>query len=224
MPPSSNQPLRIAILISGRGSNMQALVNTAKAENLNVNICTIISNKADAQGIQWAKDQGLPTKIIENRNYDSRQQFDAALLEYLQELDPDYILLAGFMRVLGKEFVQYFNGRIINIHPSLLPAFPGLNTHEKAIAAGVSIHGCSLHFVTPVLDDGPIIAQGVIPIHTNDTADDLAKRILPMEHSMYTQVLRWLVNGDIQLQANGKVLVNDTEHRAWLGDKLIGNK
>lgn len=224
MPPSSNQVVRIAILISGRGSNMQALVNAIEAEKLPIEISIIISNKAAAQGIQWAHNKGLPTKIIESRNYASRQQFDGALLDCLQDLDPDYILLAGFMRVLGAEFVQHFNARIINIHPSLLPAFPGLDTHAKAIASGVSIHGCSVHFVTPVLDDGPIIAQGVIPVHANDTPADLAQRLLPMEHAIYTQVIRWLSQNKIKLQADGKVTVQDAPHRAWLGDKLINKE
>lgn len=224
MPPSSNHSIRIVILISGRGSNMQSLVETIKAENLPVDVSSIISNKKDAEGIKWAKENGLPTKIIANNDYASRDQFDLALLEHIQTLNPDYILLAGFMRVLGESFVHHFNGKIINIHPSLLPLFPGLNTHAKALASGVSVHGCSLHFVTPVLDDGPIIAQGIVPISADDTPDILAKRLLPVEHAIYCQVLRWLAEDRISLDENGKVTVKGVQFRVCLGKQLIDCK
>lgn len=215
------RPLRVAILISGRGSNMQALVRAVAAERLPVQVCTVLSNRADAAGLDWARAQGLPTESLSHRDYDSRDAFDAALLARLDALAPDAILLAGFMRVLGSDFVRHFNGRIINIHPSLLPAFPGLHTHQQALAQGVQWHGCTVHFVTPVLDHGPIIAQGAIPVLDGDTPDDLAARLLPVEHQVYVQVLRWLAQGRVMLRDDGRVDVPGAPHRAWAGDTLF---
>lgn len=215
------RPLRVAILISGRGSNMQALVETVAAECLPVTICTVLSNRADAAGLGWAHDQGLPTTALPHRDFGSRADFDAALLAELDALDLDYILLAGFMRVLSAPFVRHFAGRIINIHPSLLPAFTGLHTHEQALNQGVQWHGCTVHFITPVLDQGPIIAQGVIPVSGDDTPDTLAARLLPVEHQVYAQVLRWLAQGRVSLQADGRVRVADVPHRAWVGATLF---
>ncbi|MBV2182629.1 MAG: phosphoribosylglycinamide formyltransferase [Castellaniella sp.] len=211
------RPLRVAILISGRGSNMQALVDVVAAERLPVRICAVLSNRADAAGLDWARDRGLPAEALSHRDFVSRDAFDAALLERLDALAPDYILLAGFMRVLGSDFVRHFNGRIINIHPSLLPSFPGLHTHQQALAQGVQWHGCTVHFVTPVLDHGPIIAQGIIPVLENDTSDSLASRLLPVEHQLYMQVLRWLAQGRVALRDDGRVRVDGVTHRAWSG-------
>jgi len=220
MPHSPDRPIRVAILISGRGSNMQALAEAVAVENLPVDICTVLSNRADAAGLDWAREHGLPAEILAHRDFDSRAAFDAALLSHLDALAPDYILLAGFMRVLGAEFVNHFAGRIINIHPSLLPVFPGLHTHEEALKQGVQWHGCTVHFVTPVLDHGPIIAQGVIPVLADDTPDALAARLLPVEHQIYTQVLRWLAQDRVHLQTDGRVQVADAPHRAWAGPAL----
>ncbi|MFT0531409.1 phosphoribosylglycinamide formyltransferase [Castellaniella hirudinis] len=211
------RPLRVAILISGRGSNMQALAQAVAAEALPVDICTVVSNRADAAGLAWARGQGLPAVALAHRDYPSREAFDAALQAHLDALAPDYILLAGFMRVLGADFVQHFAGRIINIHPSLLPAFPGLHTHQQALAQGVQWHGCTVHFITPVLDHGPIIAQGVVPVRHDDTPDALAARLLPMEHQVFVQTLRWLAQGRVRLLADGRVRVADAPQRAWLG-------
>ncbi|MGB6009217.1 phosphoribosylglycinamide formyltransferase [Castellaniella sp.] len=215
------RPLRVAILISGRGSNMQALVDVVAADRLPVQVCAVLSNRADAAGLDWARARGLPAESLSHRDFDSRDAFDAALLARLDALAPDVILLAGFMRVLGADFVRHFNGRIINIHPSLLPAFPGLHTHQQALAQGVQWHGCTVHFVTPVLDHGPIIAQGVIPVLASDTPDGLAQRLLPVEHRVYAQVLRWLAEGRVALQEDGRVQVAGVEHRAWVGDTLF---
>ncbi|WP_323017958.1 phosphoribosylglycinamide formyltransferase [Castellaniella sp.] len=215
------RPLRVAILISGRGSNMQALVRAIAAERLPVQVCTVLSNRADAAGLDWARAQGLPAESLSHRDYDSRDAFDAALLARLDALAPDVILLAGFMRVLGSDFVRHFDGRIINIHPSLLPAFPGLHTHQQALAQGVQWHGCTVHFVTPVLDHGPIIAQGAIPVLGGDTPDDLAARLLPVEHQIYVQVLRWLAQGRVSLYDDGRVEVSDAPHRAWAGATIF---
>ena len=220
MPHSPDRPIRVAILISGRGSNMQALAETVAAEGLSVDICTVLSNRADAAGLDWARERGLPTDVLAHRDFARREDFDAALQARLDALAPDYILLAGFMRVLGADFVRHFEGRIINIHPSLLPVFPGLHTHQQALAQGVQWHGCTVHFVTAVLDHGPIIAQGAIPVLTDDTPDTLAARLLPVEHQVYTQVLRWLAQGRVQVLADGRVAVEGAPHRAWAGPAL----
>ena len=211
-------PIRVAILISGRGSNMQSLVQVVAAERLPVQLCSILSNKAEAAGVDWARSRGLPVDVLPHRGFASREAFDAALQARLQQLAPDYILLAGFMRVLGAGLVRHFQGRIINIHPSLLPAFPGLHTHAQALVQGVQWHGCTVHFVTPELDHGPIIAQGIIPVLAGDTPDLLAQRLLPVEHQVYVQVLRWLAQGRLRLQPDGQVKVLGEAHRAWLGE------
>ncbi|MGA0583271.1 MAG: phosphoribosylglycinamide formyltransferase [Castellaniella sp.] len=221
MPHPPDRPIRVAILISGRGSNMQALAETVAAEGLPVDICTVLSNRADAAGLGWARARGLPAEVLAHRDFDSREAFDAALRDRLDALAPDYILLAGFMRVLGADFVRHFDGRIVNIHPSLLPAFPGLHTHEQALAQGVQWHGCTVHFVTPVLDHGPIIAQAAIPVCADDTADSLAARLLPVEHRVYAQTLRWLAQGRVRLGKDGRVSVEDAPHRAWVGTTLF---
>ncbi|CDM24731.1 phosphoribosylglycinamide formyltransferase [Castellaniella defragrans] len=221
MPHSPDRPIRVAILISGRGSNMQALAEAVASEDLPVDICTVLSNRADAAGLDWARARGLPADVLAHRDFASRAAFDAALRARLDALAPDYILLAGFMRVLGADFVRHFEGRIINIHPSLLPAFPGLHTHEQALAQGVQWHGCSVHFVTAVLDHGPIIAQGAIPVLAGDTPDSLAARLLPVEHRIYVQTLRWLAQGRVRLLGDGRVAVADAPHRAWAGAVLF---
>jgi len=187
MPHSPDRPIRVAILISGRGSNMQALAETVAAEDLPVDICTVLSNRADAAGLDWARAPGLHADVLAHREFGSRDAFDAALRARLDALAPDYILLAGFMRVLGADLVRHFEGRIINIHPSLLPVFPGLHTHEQALSQGVQWHGCTVHFVTPELDHGPIIAQGAIPGLDGDTPDTLAARLLAAPDPVYTQ-------------------------------------
>ena len=211
--------VRVAILISGRGSNMQSLVQAVTAEDLPVEICTVLSNRADAAGLSWARERGLPTDVLPHDGFGSRQAFDAALRARLEQLEPDYVLLAGFMRVLGADLVNRFRGRMINIHPSLLPAFPGLHTHTQAVAQGVQWHGCTVHFVTPELDHGPIIAQGVIPVLADDTPERLADRLLTVEHRVYAQVLRWLAWRRVRLTPDGRVRVLGEPHRAWLGAK-----
>lgn len=215
------KPLRVVILISGRGSNMQALAECVQAEHLPVQICGVISNRPEAAGLAWAQAQGLPAYALSHHAFPTRDAFDTALQAQLDALAPDYILLAGFMRVLGTSLVRHFEGQIINIHPSLLPVFPGLHTHQQALAQGVQWHGCTVHYVTPVLDHGPIIAQGVIPVHHDDTPDTLATRLLPVEHALYTQVLRWLAQDRVTLLADGRVQVRDQPHRAWAGPNLF---
>lgn len=195
---------------------MQALVQAAQAESLPVHVCTVLSNRADAAGLAWARAQGLPACALAHHDFETRAAFDAALQAHLDRARPDYILLAGFMRVLGADLVRHFENRIINIHPSLLPAFPGLHTHARALALGVQWHGCTVHFVTPELDHGPIIAQGLLPVRADDTPESLAARLLPVEHAVYAQVLRWLAAGRVRLVA-GRVQVAGERQRGWLG-------
>lgn len=212
----SNKKCRFVILISGRGSNMQSIVETIKNKQLNAEVVAVIANKADAKGIQWAQDQGLVTEVIEHKQFADRHSFDVRLAQAVQQYQPDYVLLAGFMRILTPEFVQQFTGRLINIHPSLLPLFPGLNTHQQAIDAELQWHGCTVHFVTPVLDHGPIIAQGIVPVHHDDDADRLAQRLLTIEHQVFNQVVEWLAADRVRLLDTGRVQVRDISHRAFV--------
>lgn len=191
----------IVILISGRGSNMQALVNA----HLPCRIAAVVSNKADAEGIEFARKHGIPTAVVSHRDYPDRAAFDAALAETIDGFQPDYVILAGFMRILTEEFVKRYHGRLINIHPSLLPAYGGLDTHARALHDGVKIHGCTVHFVTPALDHGPIIIQAAVPVLSHDTAKTLEARVLREEHRIYPQAVRWLCEGQIELDSNGRV-------------------
>jgi phosphoribosylglycinamide formyltransferase-1 len=183
------------ILISGRGSNMQALVEA----KLPGRCAAVISNRPDAAGLAWAQSRGVPTAVVDHKAYPSRDAFDAALLAEIERHAPDLVLLAGFMRILGQDFVTRLNGRLVNIHPSLLPAFPGLHTHAAALAADVKIHGCTVHFVTPALDCGPIIAQAAVPVLPGDTDSDLAARVLVQEHIVYPQAARWFLEGRLSV-------------------------
>lgn len=212
----SNKKCRLVVLISGRGSNMQSIVETIKNKQLNAEVVAVIANKAEAKGIQWAQDQGLTTEVLEHKAFADRASFDARLAQVVQQYQPDYVLLAGFMRILTPEFVQQFTGRLINIHPSLLPLFPGLNTHQQAIDAQLQWHGCTVHFVTPVLDHGPIIAQGIVPVHHDDDADALAHRLLSIEHRVYNQVVEWLAEDRVHLLDDGRVQVLGMPHRAFV--------
>lgn len=213
---SLNKKCRLVILISGRGSNMQSIVETIKNKQLNAEVVAVIANKADAKGIQWAQQQGLNTEVLDHKPFKDRASFDARLALLVQQYRPDYVLLAGFMRILTPEFVQQFTGRLINIHPSLLPLFPGLNTHQSAIDAELQWHGCTVHFVTPIVDEGPIIAQGIVPVYHDDDAQTLAMRLLPLEHQVYNQVVEWLAADQVHLLDSGRVQVQDVPHRAFV--------
>lgn len=191
----------IVILISGRGSNLEALLDA----QLPCNIVAVISNRAGAAGLEIAKARGIPTAVIEHRNYADREGFDAALSALIDGFHPDFVILAGFMRILTAGFVARYRGRLVNIHPSLLPAFGGLNTHVRALQDGVKIHGCTVHFVTADLDHGPIIIQAAVPVLCGDTEHTLAARVLAEEHLIYPQAIRWLCNGRIELNENGQV-------------------
>jgi len=183
----------IVILISGSGSNMAAIVQRAQQERwesrLGARVAAVISNKADAQGLVFAKEQGIATALLNHKDYPSREAFDAALVQEIDRHAPALVVLAGFMRILTPGFVQHYAGRLLNIHPSLLPAFPGLRTHERAIAAGCKFAGATVHEVTAELDHGPILAQAVVPVLPNDTPDVLAARVLTQEHRIYPQAV-----------------------------------
>lgn len=186
---------RYVILISGRGSNMEALLDAG----LPADCATVISNRPGAGGLAAAASRGVATSVIDHRGFASRGAFDSALAVEIDRHAPELVLLAGFMRILGDEFVRAFAGRLINIHPSLLPAFPGIATHARALAAGVRLHGCSVHFVTPALDGGPIIAQAAVPVRADDDEASLARRVLAEEHRLYPRVARWFLEGRLSL-------------------------
>ena len=188
----------IVILISGRGSNMQAIVEA----DLPLRIAAVISNDETAEGLAYARSKGIAAATVDHRLHATRAAFDQALMACIESYAPDLVVLAGFMRILSNDFVHHYTGRLINIHPSLLPAFPGLATHRRALEAGVKIHGCSVHFVTPVVDHGPIVAQAAVPVNSDDTVQSLAARVLQQEHLLYPQALRWFAEGRLRLDAN----------------------
>jgi phosphoribosylglycinamide formyltransferase 1 len=191
----------VVILISGRGSNMQAIVEAG------LPVAAVIANRADAAGLAWAKSHGIATEVIEQRDFVVSENFDAALAHVIDRHAPDVIALAGFMRILKPEFVRRYQGRLLNIHPSLLPAFPGLHTHRRALEEGVKVHGCSVHFVTPDLDHGPIVIQAVVPVRAGDTEASLAARVLRQEHRIYPLALRWSIADRLVID-NGVVRVS----------------
>jgi len=193
------------ILISGRGSNMQALIDAG----LPGTCAAVISNRPAAAGLAWAAERGVPTRVVDHKAFPSREAFDAALAAEIEALGAELVLLAGFMRVLTESFVRRFEGRLVNIHPSLLPSFPGLHTHEAALAAGVRVHGCTVHFVTPTLDCGPIIVQAAVPVLPGDDADTLAARVLAQEHIVYPQAARGILEGRCRLDAGRVVWAAD---------------
>lgn len=194
----------IVILISGRGSNMEALIAARDAGQLPVNIAAVISNRPDAKGLETAARAGITAHFIDHKAFAGREAFDAALAECIDQFNPDLVVLAGFMRILSEGFVRHYAGRLMNIHPSLLPSFPGLHTHQRALEEGVRIHGCTVHFVTPTLDHGPVIIQAAIPVLDGDTEESLAARILVQEHKVYPQAIRWFAEDKLTLE-NGRV-------------------
>lgn len=191
---------KIVVLISGRGSNMQAVVEAG------LPVVAVISNRADAAGLAYAQSRGIATAVVEHRDYPTREAFDAQLAIEIDRHAPDLIVLAGFMRILTDAFVERYAGRMINIHPALLPAFTGLNTHARALATGVKVHGCTVHWVTPTIDEGPIIIQAAVPVRPDDTETTLAARVLRQEHVIYPRAVRWFVEGRLHTE-NGVVRV-----------------
>lgn len=190
----SHSKARLVILISGRGSNMRSILEAAKSGSLDIDISAVISNRPDAAGLAFAADEGIDTSVIDHKEFDSREQFDEALAAKIDAYQPDFVILAGFMRILTEGFVNHFAGRLINIHPSLLPKFKGLHTHQRAIDAGETEHGASVHFVTAELDDGPVILQAKVPVLADDSADTLAARVLEQEHLLYPAAIQKLVS------------------------------
>jgi phosphoribosylglycinamide formyltransferase 1 len=196
--------MKTVILISGRGSNMEALIAARDCGRLPVDIAAVISNRPDAAGLATAAAAGIAVRCIDHKAFAGRDAFDAALSVCIDGFGPDLVVLAGFMRILSDGFVHNYAGRLMNIHPSLLPAFPGLHTHRRALAEGVRIHGCTVHFVTPTLDHGPVIIQAAVPVLDSDDEAMLAARVLRQEHRIYPQAVRWFVEGRLRLD-DGRV-------------------
>ncbi|HTJ03475.1 MAG TPA: phosphoribosylglycinamide formyltransferase [Methylovirgula sp.] len=196
---------RTAVLISGRGSNMRALVEAAKSPDYPAEIVLVLSNRVDAGGIAFAKEAGIATAVVDHKIYAGRDEFEKSMQILLDLHRIELICLAGFLRVLTASFVQHWEGRLINIHPSLLPAYRGLDTHERALADGTKVHGCTVHFVVPALDDGPIIAQASVPVLDDDTPETLAARVLVQEHILYPAALEAVASGTVRM--NGGLIV-----------------
>ena len=206
----------IVILISGRGSNMMAIAEACAAEGWNARIAAVISNKPDAAGLADAARRGIATAVVDHRAHADRAAFDAALAEAIDAFAPDLVVLAGFMRILSAEFVNRYPGRMLNIHPSLLPAFSGLHTHRRAIAAGCKLAGATVHVVTPELDHGPIVAQAAVPVLEGDTEETLAARVTAAEHILYPRVVRWWVDGELDFNGAGRIV-----HRSGAAQWLV---
>lgn len=207
----SGTPAPVVILISGRGSNLQAILDAVRADQLPIEVRAVISNNPDAEGLRIARAAGIHTEVIDHRAFAERVQFDSALQAAIDRHTPRLVLLAGFMRILGKTFIRHYAGRLLNIHPSLLPAFRGLNTHARALAAGVAQHGASVHFVTEDLDGGPSIIQATVPVRPHDDATTLADRVLKEEHRIYPLAIRWAVENRLSIR-DGKVFLDGGLH------------
>lgn len=191
---------RIVILISGRGSNMEAIVDACAAERWPATVAAVISNRPEARGLQFAASRGIAVEAVDHKQHETREAFDAELARVIDKYTPDLVVLAGFMRILTARFVEHYAGRMINIHPSLLPAFPGLHTHRRAIEAGCKLAGATVHYVTTELDHGPIVIQAVEPVRPDDTEDTLSQRILAKEHVIYPRAVRWIVSGELEVR------------------------
>ena len=204
----------IVVLISGSGSNLQAIIDACSSGFIPGKISAVIANKADAYGLVRANEAGISTQLLSHKSYNSREKYDAALIDAIDQHSPDLVVLAGFMRILTPAFVQHYHGRLLNIHPSLLPKYQGLDTHQRAIDAADSEHGCSVHFVTEQLDGGPVILQAKVPVFPEDDAQSLAERVHEQEHRIYPLVVRWFCQNRLQQQAD----------QAWLdGNVLAAN-
>ncbi|ERH49373.1 phosphoribosylglycinamide formyltransferase [Pseudomonas sp. MDMC216] len=199
-------PCNVVVLISGSGSNLQALIDSVAHDGNPARIAAVICNRAGAYGLERAKQAGIATELLDHKQFDGREAFDAALIQAIDAHQPDLVVLAGFMRILTPGFVQHYAGRLLNIHPSLLPKHKGLHTHQRAIEAGDSEHGCSVHFVTEELDGGPLVVQAVLPVMADDTAESLAQRVHQQEHQIYPLAVRWFAEGRLRLGAQGAML------------------
>ncbi len=210
MSASSSSLCRVVVLISGSGSNLQALIDGQQAGTLPIEIAAVISNKANVFGLERAQTAGIPQHVISHKDYDEREAFDQQLAATINEYKPDLVVLAGFMRILTADFTRTYQGRMINIHPSLLPKYQGLHTHQRALDAGDDCHGVSVHFVTEELDGGPTIIQAIVPIQQGDNADTLAKRVQQQEHVIYPLAVEWFANQRLVLDGNRVLLDNET--------------
>lgn len=199
----TNLPMPVVILISGNGSNLQTFIDAEKAGRLPIDIRAVISNRAEAHGLVRAREAGIQTGLLPYQGFSSREEYDRHLIRLIDSHAPRLVILAGFMRILSQHFVEHYLGRLINIHPSLLPAFRGLQTHERALASGVKEHGCSVHFVTPELDAGPVIVQARVPIAADDTPASLAARVQAQEHRIYPLAVKWIAEGRIEMRGHG---------------------
>lgn len=198
-PRMNAQPPRIAVLISGGGTNLQALIDAEAAGTLDGTIAAVISNRPDVRGLERAEEAGIPSRVISHREHADRASFDAALMEAIDSFSPDLVVLAGFMRILTDGFVQHYRGRLLNIHPSLLPDWPGLHTHRRVLEAGQAQHGATVHFVTEELDGGPPVIQGRVPVRADDDEDSLAHRVGSQERRIYPEAVRWFCRGRLRL-------------------------
>jgi phosphoribosylglycinamide formyltransferase-1 len=203
--------LPIVVLISGSGSNLQALIDAIACGELNAEIRAVISNRPDAKGLQRARDAGIPTEVLDHTRFESREAFDQALQQRIDSFEPRLVVLAGFMRLLTDNFVDHYLGRMLNIHPSLLPAYTGLNTHQRVLDAGELRHGASVHFVTAELDGGPLILQATVDVQPDETPTSLAARVLEKEHKIYPLAVQWFAEGRLQL----------LDHHAWFDGKVL---
>jgi phosphoribosylglycinamide formyltransferase-1 len=197
---------KIVVLISGGGTNLQAIIDACTDSNYPAEVVAVVSNKIDAYGLTRAKNSDIATVTLSHKAFDSREDYDQALIKKIDAFDADLIVLAGFMRILTPDFVQHFQGKLLNIHPSLLPKYQGLNTHQRAIDAGDEVHGVSVHFVTEELDGGPVILQAKVPVFEGDTSDDLAARVHEQEHRIYPLVVKWFAEKRLEMQADNAVL------------------
>ena len=196
----------VVVLLSGTGSNLQALIDSNDIKDSPAKIRAVISNRADAYGLQRAKDAGIDTRVLDHKAFEGREAFDAALIEVIDTFKPQLVVLAGFMRILSADFVRHYQGRLLNIHPSLLPKYKGLHTHQRALEAGDGEHGCSVHFVTEELDGGPLVVQAVIPVESDDSPHSLAQRVHAQEHRIYPLAVRWFAEGRLSLDEQGALL------------------
>ena len=196
----------VVVLLSGTGSNLQALIDSDDVKASPASIRAVISNRADAYGLQRAKDAGIDTRVLDHKAFEGREAFDAALIEVIDTFKPQLVVLAGFMRILSADFVRHYQGRLLNIHPSLLPKYKGLHTHQRALEAGDGEHGCSVHFVTEELDGGPLVVQAVIPVESDDSPHSLAQRVHAQEHRIYPLAVRWFAEGRLSLDERGALL------------------
>jgi phosphoribosylglycinamide formyltransferase-1 len=196
----------VVVLISGSGSNLQALIDSLAGADTPAVIRAVISNRADAYGLERARQANIETRFLDHKSYADRERFDAALIQAIDGFDADLVLLAGFMRILSADFVRHYQGRLLNIHPSLLPKYKGLHTHQRALEAGDAEHGCSVHFVTEELDGGPLVVQAAIPVESHDTPETLAQRVHVQEHVIYPLAMRWFAEGRVRLGEQGATL------------------